>query len=146
MKHFSLFLFDTADSIEASGSSCCHTQASVEMSQNVTLPYGKGGGALTLFPFSSLLFSFLFSSRSTEQTRLVSLAQKGFKEHMSAGTGCEMWSTVGCLALHFSQRALQKSGKIWRQGGGGGTRAAPQPATAPAVCYRSHKQPLRSRS
>lgn len=88
MKHLFLFLFDMGDSIKASGSNCCNTQASVEISENVTLPYWKGKKKKIAYIFSSRLF--FFSSRSTEQTRLVSLAQKCFKEHMSAGTGCEM--------------------------------------------------------
>ena len=86
--------------------------------------------------FSSPSLSlFLLSSRSTEQTRLVSLAQKCFKEHTSAGTGCEMWSTVGCLALHFSQRTVQKSGHIWKPGGwgGGGAKRSPSACSRPVL-------------
>lgn len=42
MKHLFPFLFDVGDSIKASGSNGCNTQASVEMSENLTLPYWKG--------------------------------------------------------------------------------------------------------
>lgn len=41
MKHLFLFLFDMGDSIKASGSKCCNTRLSVEMSKNVTLCHSK---------------------------------------------------------------------------------------------------------
>lgn len=54
MKHLFLFLFDTGDSIKASASDCWNSRASVEMSENVTLPYQKARKHLTFFSSLSL--------------------------------------------------------------------------------------------
>ena len=83
MKHLLIFLVDMGDSIKAVGAKWCTTRLSVEMSRNVTLYRAERERSLHFFFFSSF-------SRDSEQTRLVSLAQKAFKEHMSTGSDCEM--------------------------------------------------------
>lgn len=59
VKHLFLFLFNMGDSIKAAGSNCCNTQASAEMSENVTLAYWTRKNSLHFF-LSFFLFIFFF--------------------------------------------------------------------------------------
>lgn len=135
MKHLFLFLFDMGDSIKASGSKCCNTRLSVEMSKNVTLCCTERK--------NSLHFSLLFFPLQKYWTNKTCIPGP---EMLQRAHVCWdwLWNVEQCWLLSFAfqpEQAHKSTAEIWaeletRESSVWGTASL----TATSTCYCNKKK------